>query len=413
MDQTLLECQSSDVFTPDEISKRMACELYSNGSLLEPAVGTGHLLRHLNLQQYERVDVYDIKHKYLDKLENPHITKHHLDFLKTDTTQTYKNIILNPPFIRYQDLSSEYRSFIKERWPMLSKGNIDLYYAFLVKCLEHLTDDGVMVAITPNSYLYNKSASGLRQYLISNRLIKEIIDYRSEKVFPGISTYCCITVFTKEGKDEFVYNNSPISYGTLQGDSLFAEEKNEDKKCLGDVCTIKNGIATLRDKIYIHQTKRFDEPCWKEIIASASSQMWVIYPYENGVIIDEETFKRDNPQTYAYLLTQKDELSKRDKGAKKYPEWYAYGRSQSLVIPTADRVIYLPTFCDPSRIEYRIQPPSLWSGCLCIDVTDDDYDVEGIAEHILSKHEYLERQCSKRGGGWINLTSTVLKSISI
>jgi hypothetical protein len=413
MDQTLLEYQSSDVFTPDEISKRMARELHSHGTLLEPAVGTGNLLRHLKLNHYERVDVYDIKDKYLDKLDNPHITKHHLDFLKTDASTTYRNIILNPPFIRFQDLSSEYRAFIKERWPILSKGNIDLYYAFLVKCIEHLTADGVMVAITPNSYLYNKSACMLRQYLIANRLIKEIIDYRSEKVFPGVSAYCCITVFTKQAKDEFVYNNLPISYHTLPGDSLFTEEKNEKEKYLGDVCTIKNGIATLRDKIYIHQTKRFDEPCWREIIVSASSQMWAIYPYENGVIIAEETFKRTNPQTYAYLLTQKDELSKRDKGAKTYPEWYAYGRSQSLHIPTTERVIYLPTFCDPTRIEYRIQRPTLWSGCLCIDVTDDDYDVEEIAEHILSKRDYLERQCSKRGGGWINLTSTVLKTIPI
>jgi hypothetical protein len=188
-------------------------------------------------------------------------------------------------------------------------------------------------------------------------------------------------------------------------------EKNE-KKCLGDICTIKNGIATLRDKIYIHPTKRYDEPCWKQIITSLT-QMWVIYPYDNGVIIGEETFKKDNPQTYAYLLTQKEELAKRDKGAKAYPKWYAYGRSQSLVLPKSERVIYVPTFCDPSRMGYQILSPTLWSGCLCIDVTDETYDVEEIAKHILSKHDYLERQCSKRGGGWITLTSTVLKTIPI
>ena len=412
MDQTLVECQSSDIFTPDEISKKMSQELHPHGSLLEPSVGTGQLLRFLNLRQYNQIDVYDIKEKYLDGLKNPYVTKHHLDFLKTESTTKYQNIILNPPFIRIQDLSVEYRSFIKERWSMLSKGNIDLYYAFLVKCLEHLSDDGVMVSITPNSYLYNRSARTLREYLISNRFVKEIIDYQSEKVFPGVSVYCCITVFTKNTKEDFVYNTKRFSYEEVPSDSFFTEEKSENKKCLGDICTIKNGIATLRDKIYIHSSKQYDEPCWKPIVTS-SEQMWTIYPYENGVIIDEETFKKDNPQTYAYLLIQKDELAKRDKGSKTYPKWYAYGRSQSLIVPTSERVIYLPTFCDPSRIEYRILSPSLWSGCLCIDVIDTEYDVEEIANHILSKHDYLEQRCSKRGGGWINLTSTVLKSMPI
>jgi hypothetical protein len=418
LDPLLLGCQSSDVFTPDEISKRMAQELHQSGSLLEPAVGTGQLLVHLDLRKYDPIDVYDIKEKYLDGLKDLPVTKHHLDFLKTDASRRYQNIILNPPFIRWQDLSHDYRAFIKGKWPILSKGNVDLYYAFLVKGLEHLTDDGVMVAITPNSYLYNKSARALRQYFISNRLVKEIIDYRSEKVFPGVSTYCCITVFTKCQKDSFVYNTRRISYQAIPPDSFLGEERDDErnekneKKCLGDICTIKNGIATLRDKIYIHPTKRYDEPCWKQIITSLN-QMWVIYPYDNGVIIGEETFKKDNPQTYAYLLTQKEELAKRDKGAKAYPKWYAYGRSQSLVIPKSERVIYVPTFCDPSRMEYKISPPTLWSGCLCVDVTDETYDVEEIAEHILSKHDYLERQCSKRGGGWITLTSTVLKTIPI
>ena len=69
----------------------------------------------------------------------------------------YKNIILNPPYIRFQDLSIDYRKFIKEKWNILSKGNIDLYYAFIIKCIELLDDCGIMVAIIPNSYLYNNT----------------------------------------------------------------------------------------------------------------------------------------------------------------------------------------------------------------------------------------------------------------
>ncbi len=43
-------------------------------------------------------------------------------------------------------------------------------------------------------------------------MFKEIIDFGSQKIFPGINTYCCITVFSKSNKDFFRYNNEIIKY---------------------------------------------------------------------------------------------------------------------------------------------------------------------------------------------------------
>ena len=60
-----------------------------------------------------------------------------------------------------------------------------------------------MISITPNTYLYNKSALNLRKYLFQNKYIKEIIDFKDKKVFKDASVYCCITIFTKENKDFF------------------------------------------------------------------------------------------------------------------------------------------------------------------------------------------------------------------
>ena len=48
-DQQLLEFNPSDVFTPDSISKRMSSYLLGDGTLLEPAVGKGHLLKFINI----------------------------------------------------------------------------------------------------------------------------------------------------------------------------------------------------------------------------------------------------------------------------------------------------------------------------------------------------------------------------
>lgn len=416
----------SDIFTPSNISKRMVKYLHPNGSLLEPSVGTGHLLCHLNLDHYV-TDAYDINADYLEMCAKTYtsIRVRCEDFLSAKLHQTYQNIILNPPYIRLQDLEVDYRSFIKKEWPILSKGNIDIYYAFLVKCLDCLADDGVMVAITPNSYLYNKSALSFRRYLIKNRFVKKIIDYQSKKVFPSVSAYCCITVFTKTPNTHFIYvkgdkdekddnednkDENKISYEKCTDSFLVSSLPSPSSKTLGDVCRVRNGIATLRDKIFIHPTKNVDEPCWKPL-TTPSSEMWVIYPYENGIILKEEVFKEKNPKTYKYLLSQKKELEKRDKGKKTYPEWYAYGRTQSLTISQEENVLYIPVFIDPSvDIPCSKAPPSLFSGCLCIDQFKDK-NIDHIKKLIVTNRDHITKYSSKRGGGWINLTSTILKMI--
>lgn len=406
-DQQLLEFNPSDVFTPDSISKRMSSYLYGNGTLLEPAVGKGHLLKFINIGSYS-IDVFDIKQKYLDECDQRFV-KYNTDFIFHETTKKYKNIILNPPFIRFQDLSIEYRRSLKDKWNILT-GNVDIYYAFLLKCLEVLEEGGVMVAITPNSYIYNKSAKSLREYFLTNRFIQEIVDFKSEKVFKNISAYCCITVFSKTKKDCFIYNGSTIKYETIDKDySIFGNAKGG--KTLGDICKIKNGIATLRDKIYIHSSKKYDEPCWKEIVVNANKNMWLIYPYEEGVMIDEKTFKKNNPKTYAFLEENKSELAKRDKGHKTYREWYAFGRSQSLVCAKSEKVLYIPTFADPNSVGYRIDNSKLFVGCLSVELTTDEYSLEQVVEILIKNKDFIEQNSLKRGGGWISISGTILKKI--
>lgn len=64
-----------------------------------------------------------------------------------------------------------------------------------------------MVAIIPNSIIYNKSAYKIRKYIIDSELVSEIIDYGSQKLFHNISVYCCIIVFNR-GNSNLIYNNT-------------------------------------------------------------------------------------------------------------------------------------------------------------------------------------------------------------
>ena len=103
MDKTLLSFTKSDVFTPDKISYKMSSYLFNNGNLLEPAVGDGQLLKFLDLTDYDQIEIFDIKKEYLEICPNgKNIMKYNKDFLKKEIKTKYKNIILNPPFIRIQ-----------------------------------------------------------------------------------------------------------------------------------------------------------------------------------------------------------------------------------------------------------------------------------------------------------------------
>jgi tRNA1(Val) A37 N6-methylase TrmN6 len=411
MNNDLQKFKKCDVFTPQHISNLMASKLHKTGTLLEPSAGIGNLLQPIDINAYTQIDVYELKTEYLDLIKYTNINKYNTDFIKAEITQKYDNIIMNPPYIKVQDLSEEYRLYLKTHFDILKDGLVDIYYAFIIKCLDLLSDDGIMVSITPNSYLYNKSSLKLRQFLFDNSLIQEIIDYKDQKVFNGVSVYCCITVFTKKPKDTLIYNDNTILYSDLiKNYSLF--NFNSSNKTLRTVCKITNGIATLRDKIFIHETKLFDEPCWYSITNGATNK-FIIYPYNDAKIIPEDIFKTHNPLTFQYLLENKHELSLRDKGNKVYPEWFAYGRSQSIKYSNT-KCIYISCFIDPANINNAlfVKKGMLHHGCLCIQPNDEKY-IDQIVNCIKHNIDFISNNSSKRSGGWINLSSRVLYDVPL
>lgn len=170
LDKDLQKFIKCDVFTPDDISKIMASKLKKCGNLLEPSVGVGNLLKYINLENYSSIDVYELKKEYLSIIpNNTKLNMYNCDFIMKDINESYDNIIMNPPYIKMQDLSIHYRKYLKTTFDLLKDGIIDIYYAFIIKCIQLLKNDGVMVAITPNSYLYNKSSLKLRKYLFDNK----------------------------------------------------------------------------------------------------------------------------------------------------------------------------------------------------------------------------------------------------
>ena len=115
MDGDLQKFIKCDVFTPDDISEIMASKLNKQGNLLEPSVGVGNLLKYINYDNYNKVDVYELKKEYLNNIpKHTKLNTHNCDFIKKDINDLYDNIIMNPPYIKMQDLSTDYRTYMSD-----------------------------------------------------------------------------------------------------------------------------------------------------------------------------------------------------------------------------------------------------------------------------------------------------------
>jgi hypothetical protein len=396
---------SYDVFTPQAVAEKMRSFLLRKVKyLLEPSVGTGQLLSAFE-GLYEHADVCELNPLYMSSVPSaPTITKYCEDFLRFNPPHIYDGIVMNPPYHRFQDMDDDMRTTVRFLSPLTREGNIDLYVAFIVKCLDVLAENGTLIAIVPSTWRYNKSCVKFRNYLFANRLISAIHDYGSEKVFPGINVYCCILVITRQ------YNETYNDTGIVK--SYDANSDQHVQHILSDVADVQNGIATLCDEVFIHDSPLFAEPCWKPLLKVSKAKIrHCIYPYSNtGSILTEQEFSSSNPNTYAYLLTCKEKLAKRDKGHKTYEAWYAFGRKQGIRIPSTEKSVYISTLSQPT-IPTQIEPTMLfYSG---IRVSPKTVSCEAITTLIRNAAEFICGQCSKRGNGWVNVTTTVLKQLPL
>ena len=393
-----------DVFTPTEISLKMASYFtVPIQRLLEPSVGTGNLLNAMD-GKYEVAHVYDINENYLSSLPlRSNILRYHANFMETDINEKYDGIILNPPYLRFQDMDVHMRKTVKELSPILASGNMDLYIGFLYKCIQQLSPSGTLVAIVPNSWLYNVSSASFRAYLHSNRLIREIHDYGSEKVFKGVNVYCCIIVIDHTEKTGYKQNGTTVPYSV---------KIDSDARTLGQHVKMRNGIATLCDSVFIHDTPIADEPCWKPIYkVSKDQERHVIYPYDDGGhIVTEDRFRQQNPKTYEFLVEKKGDFAKLDKGHKTYEAWYAWGRRQGLGVPTVESCVYMSTMVSADCPTHVKRPMLFYSG---LQLVPNTMSVSEVQECIARNKDEISRNSSKRGSGWLNISTRVLSALPV
>lgn len=68
------------------------------------------------------------------------------------------------------------------------------------------------------------------------------------------------------------------------------------------------------------------------------SELLILFPYENALLIPIKTLQENYPLTYSYLEENKTYLQNRENGKFKNHLWYAYGRNQALDVITTPKI---------------------------------------------------------------------------
>lgn len=353
-------------------------------------------------------------------------------------TAGFDFIVGNPPYIRIQHLDETQRKFIQDNYAFCKSGSTDIYIAFFELCFVLLKPEGVCSLITPNTYFYTETAKGLRSFFAEQQNLLRLTNYGDIQLFDNATTYSAITVFGKQKRSDFIFQKalSPHTFedwvvrfenldavGWQLGSSEYVGAKG---KKLGEIANIHVGITTLCDKAYIFSvtedaeneviahTKlrgniRLEKAILKPIIKAStlknSSQAigeYVLFPYRrlNGrhQIIPEYLLRAEFPLAYAYLLSVKAELDKRDNGKPNPVAWYAFGRSQGLDTSFGKKILFSPMNLRPNFILYENEDCTFYSG-YCIKL--DDYS-EQVLSQLNSERMQQFMAVSSRDfrGGW-------------
>lgn len=300
------------------------------------------------------------------------------DIPKIQRNEGFDIILGNPPYVASRNIDKESKEYL-ENWKVNKTGHPDLYISFFEIGLEFLKSKGILGYITVNTFFKSVNGRALRDFFATGDYDLSIIDFRGEKIFVRKSAYTCICIIKKMELSFLKYRKNSISDLLNSKKKSFDSIKYSDLNSklgwnlsnrrilskiestgtpFGELFKTRNGIATLKNDIYIFKPDGEDKKYYylnsgsiykieksicKEVINSNiltkvdslnGYTEKIIFPYIHvnkiAEIIAESDFKKTYPHAYAYLVSQKKILSERDKGAGNYNAWYAFGRNQSL-----------------------------------------------------------------------------------
>jgi len=290
-------------------------------------------------------------------------------------------VATNPPYVRVQSLGDTYANDLVARYGPLLSGSFSLAPLFLLAGRELLREGGVLAVITQNNLFTSLSGKAIRRRLQELGALRRIVDFGHRQVFENASAYTCLVFLGASPAADFEFGElapeaplaavrdvplNRIATSSLQPAKWrLAAPKHLDNlrriesigAPLGALAEIRVGFATLKDAVFlVRQVGEvcvpLNEPGAAPTIELAATRpaikvaeldteadldrnaLRVLFPYERRDgryrLLDEDALRARFPGAWAHLRRYRDALAGRDKGAKDYGAWFAWGRTQAM-----------------------------------------------------------------------------------
>ena len=294
-------------------------------------------------------------------LENVEWDVVHGDALEVDCFNGKMDYVVgNPPYCNVHDFGEKDDTI--KKFSFAQGGMSDIYLVFFEIGINMLNEKGTLLYITPSSWTTSIAGKPFRKYLIDTNKLSDVVVIGHEKVFKNATTFTMLTEICNDGNydDEFAENvtlykynpeNVDIDYIASRklsvftiGDSFCFNDdfdtikllKEIEKHDYPDSTKVKNGFATLNDKLFvIDEDIQEDDPRFgvKDIIpvikASTGEEKWIVFPYDRKNGNKPFKFEELSDVTKEYLLKRAKQLHMEEDGKMK-GEWWLYGRSQAI-----------------------------------------------------------------------------------
>lgn len=172
--------------------------------VLEPSCGRGVFLDKLVEKNFENISAYEIDPTLGAKYDFIKFAS----FMSVPTTEQYDVIIGNPPYIRWKNIEPELKVELESNalWNKYFNSLCDYLFIFILKSIEHLTDNGELIFICTEYWMNTTHSLPLRNYMCEHGYIEDIYHFKETPLFEKVTASFIIFKFVKSNKRKATIN---------------------------------------------------------------------------------------------------------------------------------------------------------------------------------------------------------------